>query len=367
MLNNSFVFSECVEDEPRWALNTCNAYLMYYAGCISMSIMGALVSGKQVVFPSYKQDLLDILRAVERYQCNTLIGMPKLLNDLLDNPLCKKFNLSSLEYVGSASQLVSPTLIHRLKNELNLKNIVVRFVMTETGLISMSKLGGDDMHDYHHSGSTMRRAIESVGRPIPFFECKIVDPLTSAIVPLGREGELLVKGFSTTPGYWNDPEKTRQLYDEKGWLKTGDMMSMDEQGCLYFHSRLKEVIVKDSKYVFPSEIEKCLIKHELISEVVAFGVAMDAVQTSTSHRIPEQKVCTWIRLSEARSESCLQAIANQIRAYCYGRLDEHKTPDFIKFVDSYPIKRGKYLRHEMQNTFRLEYFKQQQTCQQRYF
>ena len=143
---------------------------------------------------------------------------------------------------------------------------------------------------------------------------------------------------------------------------------MDEQGCLYVHSRLKEVIIKEAKYVFPSEIEKCLIKHELVREVVAFSVTTDVAVQSQTDRIPEQKVCTWIRLSEPRNESCFQMIADQIRSYCFERLDEHKIPDYIKFVDSYPIKRGKYLRHEMQTTFRLEYLKQQ-AChlQKRYF
>ena len=117
-----------------------------------------------------------------------------------------------------------------------------------------------------------KHAYESIGRPIPFSETKIVDPATGQIVPIDSDGELMLRGPNIMRKYWDEPEKTRESFDENGWLKTGDICSMDADGYLYFKSRNKDIIIRGGANLYPAEIEAYLKTHPDVIEAQAFGV-----------------------------------------------------------------------------------------------
>jgi fatty-acyl-CoA synthase len=125
---------------------------------------------------------------------------------------------------------------------------------------------------YQDKFKSKRVAYESVGRPMPFSETKIVDPKTGEMVPLNQDGELMLRGPHIIREYWKDKEKTRETIDSKGWLRTGDVVSMDADGYLYFKSRNKDIIIRGGANLYPAEIESYLRTHPDIIDAQVFGV-----------------------------------------------------------------------------------------------
>ena len=175
--------------------------------------MSKLVNTRNViVFPSYKLDPVGALEAVEKYKCNYLVSLPKNLANMLDENFTRKHDLSSLLVVNLGGQNVSANIIERVKKELyNLKFFAVSYASTECLAISTFL---QDINKF--SPDTYK---STVGQPFPFVECKIVNPENGQIQPHNVEGELHVRSFMVTQGYWNDPENTKKSIDANGWLE----------------------------------------------------------------------------------------------------------------------------------------------------
>ncbi len=172
--------------------------------------LGALFNeNTTLVFPSKKLDMIDILESIETYECNILSGLPKIINNFINHPKRKDYDLSSLIVVGCAGQLPSADLISQLKEELNLMAFFIFYGSTETnnGIINVFPLRNFDPVKYQNC----------MGLPAAFTELKIVDPDTGRIVPLNAEGELHFRSYSQAKGYWKDEAKTKEAFDENGW------------------------------------------------------------------------------------------------------------------------------------------------------
>jgi fatty-acyl-CoA synthase len=137
--------------------------------------------------------------------------------------------------------------------------------MTETSLCHTVTTFQDEKKSFSY-------AFESVGRTLPFCESKIIDPKSGRMVPLNTDGELCVRGPHIIRGYWDEPEKSKETIDSNGWLKTGDIFSMDSNGYLFFKSRSKDVIIRGGANLYPAEIEAFLRTHSNIDDVQVFGV-----------------------------------------------------------------------------------------------
>ena len=189
---------------------------------------------------------------------------------------------------------------------------------------------------------SFRQAFESVGRPIPFTEAKIVDPLTGKIQPLNTDGELMIRGFNIMKGYWDEPELTAKVIDKNGWLRTGDILSMDSEGYLYFKSRSKDVIIRGGANIYPAEVEAFLRTNPKIMEVHVFGVP--------DQRLTEE-VCAWIKLKPNETLT-----DDELRQFCKGNISQFKIPRYIKFVNSFPVNvNGKVLRNVMEEMSKQEF------------
>jgi fatty-acyl-CoA synthase len=156
----------------------------------------------------------------------------------------------------------------------------------------------------------------------PHVEIKIVDA-SGRIVPRGVTGEFCTRGYSVMRGYWNDAQKTREAIDDAGWMHTGDLATMDDEGYVNIVGRLKDMVIRGGENVYPREVEEFLYGHPKVQDVQVIGV-------------PDPKygeeLCAWIRLREA--ETCT---ADEIREYCRGRIAHYKVPRHVRFVDAFPM------------------------------
>jgi fatty-acyl-CoA synthase len=246
---------------------------------------------------------------------------------LLNHPERSKHNLSTLKNAVLGGASIPPDLLKKMIEELKIENICLGYGMTETSLCHSVTVKTDKY-------KSVKQAYESIGRPIPFTETKIVDLATGHIVALNIDGELLVRGPHIIPEYWDEVDKTNESIDKKGWLKTGDVCSMDKDGYIYFKSRNKDIIIRGGANLYPAEIESFLRNHPSISDVQVFGVPDERVG---------EEICAWIKLkaNEKLKET-------ELKAYCKGNISHFKVPRYVKFVDSFPINaNNKVLKNVM--------------------
>jgi fatty-acyl-CoA synthase len=202
--------------------------------------------------------------------------------------------------------------MRRVVSEMNMREIIITYGMTETSPITFQSSPDD----------SLERRVSSVGRVLPHVEGKIIDT-NGRIVPVGATGELLARGYCVMLGYWNDPEKTAEAIDNAGWMHTGDLATIDEEGYCVIVGRCKDMLIRAGENIYPREIEEFLYRHPKIQEVQVVGVP-DA-------KLGEE-VCAWIRLKEGE-----MAMPEEIREFCRGEIAHYKIPRYIKFVREFPM------------------------------
>ena len=157
----------------------------------------------------------------------------------------------------------------------------------------------------------------------PHVECKVVDPVTGAVVPRGTPGELLARGYHVMLGYWNNPQATSEAIDAARWMHTGDLATMDEQGYVNIVGRSKDMIIRGGENVYPREIEEFLYTHPAVADVQVIGV-------------PDEKfgeeIMAWVRLKDGQS-TC----ADDLRAFFRGKIAHFKIPRYWKLVEDFPM------------------------------
>ena len=190
--------------------------------------------------------------------------------------------------------------------------MTIAYGMTETSPVSFQS-GTED---------PIEKRVSTVGRIHPHVEVKIIDD-EGRVVPRGEKGELCTRGYSVMLGYWNDEEKTAESIDAGGWMHTGDLATMDEEGYVNIVGRVKDMIIRGGENVYPREIEEYLFRHPKIQEAAVFGVP--------DEKFGEQ-VATWITVRDGEDLS-----EEEVRSYCKEQIAHYKVPAYIKFVDEFPM------------------------------
>ena len=251
----------------------------------------------------------------------------------MDHPDFAKFDLSSLRTGIMAGSPCPIEVMKRAVTSMHLSEIVIGYGMTETSPASFVSSTDDPLE----------RRVSTVGRAMPHVEAKVVDA-EGRIVPRGTAGELLTRGYLVMLGYWEDEEKTREAIDPAGWMHTGDLATIDDEGYCNIVGRIKDMVIRGGENVYPREIEEFLYRHPKIQDVQVIGVP-DA-------RYGEE-LCAWVRLRDGES-----ATVEEIRAFCQGQIAHYKVPRYVKFVDGFPMtvtgKIQKFLmRQHMMEELRL--------------
>jgi fatty-acyl-CoA synthase len=285
----------------------------YHCFGMVLANLACLSTGACLVIPAEHFDPLATLEAIQAERCTALHGVPTMFIAQLEEPRFREFDLASLRTGIMAGAPCPPALMRRVIEEMHLPEILIGYGETEASPLSHLTSVDD----------SIERRTETVGTNLPHQEVKVIDVRTGATLPTGEVGEVCFRGYHVMRGYYGDPAATGKAIDAQGWLHSGDLGTMDAEGYLRITGRLKDMIARGGEKIFPAEIEEFLFAHPKIAQVAVFGVP-DA-------RYGEE-VMAWIQLRSGESAS-----ADEIRAYCQGRIAHYKIPRYIEFVDDFPM------------------------------
>jgi len=275
--------------------------------------LACATSGACMVVPSEWFDPGAVLLTVESEWCTSLYGVPTMFIAELEEPAFPSFDLSSLRTGIMAGAPCPVEVMEQVRSRMHMDEVTIACGMTETGPLS-TQTALDDPLD---------KRIVTVGRAHPHVEVKIVDPATGATVPRGTPGEQCTRGYGVMPGYWEDEDATRRAIDIQGWMHTGDLAIMDDDGYVSIVGRIKDLIIRGGENISPREIEEVLYGLPDVGAAEVIGVP--------SGRYGEE-VMAWIRLRDGAV-----ATADDLAAACAGRLAKYKIPRYWKFVDTFPM------------------------------
>jgi fatty-acyl-CoA synthase len=310
ILNNGYFVAEGLKLTEHDRL--CIPVPLYHCFGMVMGNLGCLTHGATMVYPAEAFDPLATLQAVAEERCTALYGVPTMFIAQLDHPEFARFDLKSLRTGIMAGSPCPIEVMKRVQSQMNMSEVTIAYGMTETSPVS-TQCATDD---------PVERRVSTVGQVLPHIEIKIVDSGGNAVVR-GETGEFCTRGYSVMKGYWNDAEKTAEAIDDGGWMHTGDLATMDEEGYVNIVGRLKDMVIRGGENVYPREIEEFLYRHPKVQDVQVIGV-------------PDPKygeeICAWIKLREGES-----ATAEEIREFCKGQIAHYKIPRYIEFVPEFPM------------------------------
>jgi fatty-acyl-CoA synthase len=363
ILNNGYYVGNGIGLTP--SDKVCIPVPLYHCFGMVMGNLACITHGSTMVYPAHIFDPIETLKTISSESCSILYGVPTMFLSQLDHPDFHRYNLSSLRSGITAGSICSGYLMKRLINEMNLKGITNCYGMTEVSPVCTQTRQDD----------SFEKKITSVGTVHPHVEIQIVKPgtrilpgiqkteqseegeesnylkfesvMTSGseslaptptqvgeggeglVVPRGVTGELWVRGYSVMKGYWNDVKKTSESITSDGWMKTGDLASMTEDGYIVIEGRLKDMIIRGGENIYPKEIEEFLSHHPMIQDVQVVG-------------LPDKKygeeLCAWIVLKQHQTQQVYHHVTeDDIRQYCRGKIAHYKIPRYIRFVDSFPL------------------------------
>ncbi len=310
ILNNGFFLGETMRFSERDRV--CIPVPLYHCFGMVIGNLGCLTHGATMVYPSEGFDPLATLETIEAERCTALYGVPTMFIAEMDHPDFDKFDLKSLRTGVMAGSPCPIAVMKRAVERMYLRELVIAYGMTETSPGSTATTTDDPIE----------RRVSTVGRALPHVEIKIVDA-AGRLVPRGVPGELLSRGYLVMQGYWNDEEKTREAIDSAGWMKTGDLATMDDAGYCNIVGRIKDMVIRGGENVYPREIEEFLYRHPKIQDAQVIGVP---------DRRYGEELCAWVRLRPGEVAS-----ADEIRSFCEGRIAHYKIPRYVKFVDAFPM------------------------------
>jgi fatty-acyl-CoA synthase len=290
----------------------CIPVPLYHCFGMVMGNLASVTSGATMVYPGEGFDPLATLQTIEREKCTTLYGVPTMFIAELDHPEFSGFDLTSLRTGIMAGAPCPIEIMRRVNEQMNMRDVTIAYGMTETSPVSFQSAMDDPLE----------RRVSTVGRIHPHVEVKVVD-LEGRVVPRGERGELCTRGYSVMLGYWDEPGKTADVLDANGWMHTGDIAVIDQQGYCNIVGRIKDMVIRGGENLYPREIEEFLYCHPKIQDVQIFGVA--------DTRYGEE-LCAWIRVRTGETLT-----ADEVRGFCQGQIAHNKIPRYIEFVDEFPM------------------------------
>ncbi|MFC4768627.1 AMP-binding protein [Effusibacillus consociatus] len=310
IVNNAANIAECMNltHEDRMCIPVP---FFHCFGCVLGTLTCVTVGATMV--PVQEFDVVQVLTAVHEEKCTALHGVPTMFIAELNHPDFSKYDLSSLRTGIMAGSPCPIEVMKAVVEKMGAREITIAYGQTESSPVITQTRTQDPIE----------LRVASVGRALPNVEVKIVEPGTKREVPRGVQGELCTRGYHVMKGYYKNPEATAKAIDEDGWLHTGDLAIMDENGYCKITGRLKDMIIRGGENIYPREIEEFLYTHPKVLDVQVIGVP--------DERYGEE-VMAWIRLKEGET-----ATAEEIRDYCLGKISRFKVPRYIQFCSEYPM------------------------------
>ena len=325
ILNNGYFIGEACKYTE--ADRVCIPVPFYHCFGMVLGNLACTTHGSTMVIPAAGFDAAATLHACASERCTSLYGVPTMFIAELGEPDLAGYDLSSLRTGIMAGSPCPTEVMRQVVERLNMSEVTIAYGMTETSPVS-TQTSADDPFE---------KRVTTVGRVHPHVEIKVVDPESGEVVPRGTGGEFRTRGYSVMLGYWNDEVRTVEAIDSDGWMHTGDLAVMDDEGYVNIVGRIKDMIIRGGENVYPREVEEFLYTHPDVVEVQVVGVP--------DVRYGEE-LMAWIQLREGADTT-----AADIRDFCRGTIAHYKVPRYIKFTDSFPMTiTGKIQKFKMRET-----------------
>jgi fatty-acyl-CoA synthase len=311
ILNNGLFVARCMDisEQDRLVIPVP----LYHCFGMVMGNLGCVTHGATMIYPSDGFDPEATLRAVSEEKATALYGVPTMFISELEHPDFESFDLSSLRTGIMAGSICPIEVMRKVIDRMHMKDVTICYGMTETSPVSLQT----------RTDAPLEKRVTTVGTIHPHQEVKLIDPESGNVVPIGERGELCTRGYSVMLGYWDNPKATDNAIDNNRWMHTGDLATMDDDGYIAIVGRIKDMIIRGGENIYPREIEDFLYTHPAISDVQVIGV-------------PDEKygeeVMAWVKLSENEALT-----ADELKAFCKGRIAHYKIPRYVKFVDEFPM------------------------------
>jgi fatty-acyl-CoA synthase len=296
----------------------------YHCFGMVLANMACMTHGSTMALPAPDFNAEAVLRTVQDERCTALHGVPTMFIAELGHPNFPNYYLGTLRTGIMAGSPCPIEVMKQVNTRMNMSEIVIVYGQTETAPgVTMTT-----------TTDPLARRVSTVGRAFPHTELKIIDPATGKILPRGEVGEICARGYMVMKCYYNNPSATHLTLDRNGWVHTGDLGTMDEEGYFKIEGRLKDMLIRGGENIYPREIEEFLHHHPKVRDVYVIGV-------------PDEKygeeLMAWVALREGQT-----ATPEEIRDFCHGKIARFKIPRYIKFVDDFPMSvSGKIQKFKM--------------------
>ncbi|MDY5689187.1 MAG: AMP-binding protein [Eubacteriales bacterium] len=321
ILNNG----KTIGDGMRFTKNDklCITVPFFHCFGLVLAMMACITHGTTMV-PVERYSPVPVMNAISVEKCTAVHGVPTMFIAMLEHAQFNNFDFSSLRTGIMAGSPCPIEVMKKVIDKMNMREIVIVFGQTEASPGCTMTTTSDSID----------KRVNTVGRAFPGVECKIIDPESGEELPINTPGEFCARGYNIMKGYYKMPEATAQAIDKDGWLHTGDLCTVDEDGYYKVVGRIKDMIIRGGENIYPKEIEECLYTCDKVSDVQVIGVPSEAYGE-------EVMACVILKEGEEMTEE-------EVKEFVGARMAKHKVPRYVRFVDSFPTNAaGKIQKFKM--------------------
>ncbi len=301
----------------------CITVPFFHCFGLVLAMMACITHGTTMV-PVERYSPVPVMNAISVEKCTAVHGVPTMFIAMLEHAQFNNFDFSSLRTGIMAGSPCPIEVMKKVIDKMNMREIVIVFGQTEASPGCTMTTTSDSID----------KRVNTVGRAFPGVECKIIDPDTGKELPINTPGEFCARGYNIMKGYYKMPEATAQAIDKDGWLHTGDLCTVDEDGYYKVVGRIKDMIIRGGENIYPKEIEECLYTCDKVSDVQVIGVPSEAYGE-------EVMACVILKEGEEITEE-------EVKEFVGARMAKHKVPRYVRFVDSFPTNAaGKIQKFKM--------------------
>ena len=310
IINNGKSIGDCMKFTHEDKL--CIPVPFFHCFGLVLAVMAAITHSTSMVPVDYFSTKA-VLEAVQNEQCTALHGVPTMFIALLDHPDFKNYKFTKLRTGIMAGSPCPIKVMKQVVEEMGMTEITIAYGQTEASPVCTQTTTDD----------SIERRVTTVGRVLPGTVAKITDPETGEELPPNQMGEFCAKGYNIMKGYYKMPEATALAIDKDGWLHTGDLAIVDEQGYYKISGRIKDMIIRGGENIYPKEIEEFLFTHDKISDVQVIGVPS---------KMYGEEIMACIILKEGE-----ELTEDEVKEYVKTHMAKHKTPSYVRFMDKFPM------------------------------
>ena len=310
IVKNAFYIGECMELGPEDRV--CIPVPFFHCfGCVLGTLNTVTHEGTMV--PVEQFDAEEVLKAVHEERCTALLGVPTMFISELEHENYEEYDTSSLRTGIMAGSPCPEEVMKQVVNDMGADEITIAYGQTESSPVITQTRTNDPIE----------RRVSTVGRKLPDVEVKLVDVDTGEEVGPNEQGDLCTRGYHVMKGYYKMPDETEEVIDEEGWLHTGDLATMDEDGYVKITGRADDMIIRGGENIYPREIEEFLYTHPEISDVQVYGVP--------DEKYGERVAAAIIKKKDASLTD------EDVKEYCRENIAHYKVPEYVDFVEEYPM------------------------------